>query len=122
MTTEAESAGRGRNGATNFEILVCGLLPFLVHGVRCWLGEHASGGKDSQTGKNADKDTESNRLALSRGSLSTGAMRTEGNPVRYEVIRLATPGTQCHDARRRMRAGPIALDKHCRQTQLRILC
>lgn len=76
----------GEGAATNFEVLVCGLLPFLVHGVWCWLGKHASGGKDGQAGKDADKDTESNRLALSRGILSTGAVRTESNPVRYQVF------------------------------------
>lgn len=68
--------------ATNFEIFICGLLPFLVHRVWCWLGKHASGGKDGQAGEDADEDTESNLLALSRGSLSAGTVRTESNPVR----------------------------------------
>lgn len=83
----------------NLEVLICGLLPLLVHGVRCGLGEHASCSKDDQAGEDADEDTESNLLALIWGSLSTGAMRAEGDPVGCEVFWLALVNHACDDAR-----------------------
>lgn len=71
---------------TNLEVLVCGLLPFLVHSVWCGLGEHAGRGEDNQAGEDADENTESDLLALISGRFSTGAMRAKGDPVRCEAF------------------------------------
>lgn len=71
---------------TDLEVLICGLLPLLVHSVWWGLCEHASRGKDDQAGEDAHENTESNLLALIWGSLSTGTVRPEGDPVSCEVF------------------------------------
>lgn len=82
---------------TNLEVLVRGLLPFLVHSVWCGLGEHANGGEDGKTGEDAHKDTKSDLLGLIWRSLSTGTVRTESNPVRCEAFRLADAGQRYYE-------------------------
>lgn len=52
---------------THFKIFVRGLLPLLVHGVRCGLSEQARAAKDNSAGDNTDKDAKSDFLALTRG-------------------------------------------------------
>jgi hypothetical protein len=66
---------------TDLEVLVGSLLPLLVHGVWCGLGEHAHGAEDGQGGQEADEKVEGDLLALIGGRKGTGAVRAERNPV-----------------------------------------
>lgn len=57
---------RGRNGwiGSYFEILISLLLPLLVHGVWCRLGEQTARAEDEQAGQDADGDAQGDFLAL----------------------------------------------------------
>lgn len=64
-----------------FEILVGLLLPLLVHGVWCRLGEHATRTEEDQAGEDADGDAQGDLLALIGGRQSAGPVRAKSNPV-----------------------------------------
>ena len=62
-------------------VLVAGLLPFLGHGLRLGLSEQVDEVEDSHGDGGELGDLDEDLKALSLGSLSARAVRTEGNPV-----------------------------------------
>lgn len=66
---------------THLDELVRGLLVLLGHGGRRGLGEHAHGSEEPQRDTETNGDVESDLAALIGGSLSTGAVGTESDPV-----------------------------------------
>lgn len=63
------------------ENLVGGLLPLLVHGVRCRLSSHSDTSEESETGSEADDNAPGNAGTSSGRVSGTGAVRAESNPV-----------------------------------------
>lgn len=68
-------------GLSHLEVLVAGLLPLLVHGVRRGAGEATEGEEENETDGDTSESVEGNPLALAWGSLGAGTVGTEGNPV-----------------------------------------
>jgi hypothetical protein len=62
-------------------VFVGGLLPLLGHGLGLGLGEVVDGVEDEEGSDGKLSDLEEDLQALTLGSLSTGTVRTKGNPV-----------------------------------------
>lgn len=74
-----------KNAETYQSVFVGGLLPLLGHSLRLGLGEEVDGVEKGERDGDELGDLEGDLETLTLGGLSTGTMRTEGNPVGYQM-------------------------------------
>lgn len=74
-----------KNAETYQSVFVGGLLPLLGHSLRLGLGEEVDGVEKGERDGDELGDLEGDLETLTLGGLSTGTMRTEGDPVGYQM-------------------------------------
>lgn len=88
------TAKHSHDECTYLEVLVAGLLVLLGHGGRGATGEEAGNAEEDTGNTNTQHDVHEDPGALAGRSLSTGAVRAEGDPVGWKVVLVCSPLAQ----------------------------